>query len=101
MLNERYRKAYAFAFLLSCLPIYYLDPMCIPSAFKDETSPSEQPREEPVGEARSPSRQSEDAALPPEEEVGIKDTPEQTDETLEGEEGEPQVEKEGKRPCIL
>ncbi len=77
--------------------------MCLPSAPKDEAAPPEQsahPLEEPVSEARSPSRQSEDAALPPEEEVGVKDTPEQTDETLEGEEGEPQVEKEGKRPCI-
>ncbi len=46
--------------------------MCLPSAPKDETSPSEQPHEEPVGEARSPPSQSEDAALPPEEEVGVK-----------------------------
>ncbi len=80
--------------------IHYLDPMCLPSAPKDEAAPPEQPHEEPVGETRSPPSQSEDAALPPEEEVGVKETPEQTDETLEGEEGEPQVEKEGKRPRI-
>ncbi len=77
--------------------------MRFPSAPKDEASPPEQsarPHEEPVGEARSPSNQSEDAAPPLEEEVGENETPEQTDETLEGEEGEPQVDKEGKRPCI-
>ncbi len=78
--------------------------MCLPSAPKDEAAPPEQsahPHEEPVSEARSPPSQSEDAVVPPEEEVGENETPEQTDETLEGEEGEPRVEKEGTRPCIL